>query len=216
MVLRDIQLCEVIVGKLDLGAVENFEAHGDENVLGLVQRLVHRVAVAQLHGRAGDGHVDGLGLQLRLERLFLQLGADGLNLFLNGGADVVRGLTHDRALFRGQLAHHLEDAGQFALFAEKAHAQRVQLARVLDTLQRAQRFLPDFFQLFFHKRRSPFRDNTESCKKNKPSVRLGDERPCFRGTTRCSQQPLRNLKPVTAAGRRVLLAVQTAAPERRP
>ena len=43
--------------------------------------------------------------------------------------------------------------------------QRVQLARVLDILQRAQRFLPDFFQLFFHKRRSPFRDNTESCKK---------------------------------------------------
>ena len=62
MVLCDVQTGEVIVGKLYLGAVEYAEAHGNEEILRLVERLVHRVPVAQLHGRAGNGHVDGFGL----------------------------------------------------------------------------------------------------------------------------------------------------------
>ena len=152
MVLGDVELGEVVVGKLDLRAVKDLEAHGDEDILGLVERLVHRVPVAQLHGRAGDGHVDGLGLEPGLERFLLELRADRLDLFLDGGADVVCDLTHDRALFRGQLAHHLQNARQLALLAEEPHAQRVQLTGVLDAVQSAERFLPDLFQLFFHKR----------------------------------------------------------------
>ena len=152
VVLGDVELGEVVVGKLDLRAVKDLEAHGDEDILGLVERLVHRVPVAQLHGRAGDGHVDGLGLEPGLERLLLELRADRLNLFLDGRADVVCDLTHDRALFRRQLAHHLQNARQLALLAEEPHAQRVQLTGVLDAVQRAERFLPDLFQLFFHKR----------------------------------------------------------------
>ena len=103
--------------------------------------------VTQLDRGSGDGHVDGLGLQSGLHGLFFQFGADGFDFFLNGGADVVRGLTHDGALLCGQLAHRLQNAGQLALLAEKAHAQRVQLPGVLDAFQRAERFLPDFFQL---------------------------------------------------------------------
>ena len=86
MVLGDIQLGEVIVGKLDLRAVEDLEAHGDKNILGLVERLVHRMPVTQLDRGSGDGHVDGLGLQSGLHGLFFQFGADGFDFFLNGGA----------------------------------------------------------------------------------------------------------------------------------
>ena len=93
VVLGDIQLGEVIVGKLDLRAVEDLEAHGDKNILGLVERLVHRMPVTQLDRGSGDGHVDGLGLQSGLHGLFFQFGADGFDFFLNGGADVVRGMT---------------------------------------------------------------------------------------------------------------------------
>ena len=98
MIFRNVQLREVIIGKLDLRAVKNFEAHGDEQVLRLVQRDVHRVAVAKLHGLAGNGHIDGLGLELLLERLRLEGGFCLLKLFLDGGADVVGHLAHDGAL----------------------------------------------------------------------------------------------------------------------
>ena len=201
MVLGDIQLGEVIVGKLDLRAVEDLEAHGDKNILGLVERLVHRMPVTQLDRGSGDGHVDGLGLQSGLHGLLLQLGADGFDFFLNGGANIVRGLTHDGALLCGQLAHRLQNAGQLALLAEKAHAQRVQLPGVLDAFQRAERFLPDFFELFLHKRMLLF----VIIQKNKPSARNRDERPCFRGTTRCSQKNLRCFLPGNGGNNRRVL-----------
>ena len=157
--------------------------------------------VTQLDRGSGDGHVDGLGLQSGLHGLFFQFGADGFDFFLNGGADVVRGLTHDGALLCGQLAHRLQNAGQLALLAEKAHAQRVQLPGVLDAFQRAERFLPDFFELFLHKRMLLF----VIIQKNKPSARNRDERPCFRGTTRCSQKNLRCFLPGNGGNNRRVL-----------
>ena len=150
VVLCDIQLGEVIVGKLDLRAVENLEAHGDKNILGLVERLVHRMPVTQLDGGSGDGHVDGLGLQSGLHGLFFQLGADGFDFFLNGGADVVRVLTHDGALLCGQLAHRLQNAGQLALLAQKAHAQFVHGGGVGRLGNQRVRALPDVLQCFLH------------------------------------------------------------------
>lgn len=62
MVLGNVQTGEVIVGKLDFGAVEHAEAHGNKEVLRFVERLVHRVPVAKLDGVSGNGHVDGFGL----------------------------------------------------------------------------------------------------------------------------------------------------------
>ena len=184
VILRNVQFGEVIVGKFNLGAVKNFEAHGDKNILGLIERFVHRVAVAQLNRSSGDGHVDCLGLQSGFHGLFLEFGTDGLDFFLNGSADIVRSLSHNGTFLCRQLAHCLQNTGQFAFFAEKAHAQRVQFSGVLDALERAERFLPDLFELFLHKRILLF----VIIQKNKPFARDRDERPCFRGTTRCSQK----------------------------
>ena len=108
------------------------------------------MAVAQLDRLAGDGHVDGLGVQPRVQCAGLQRGLRLLELFLDGGADVVGRLTHDRALFSGQLAHHLEHRGQLALLAEEADAQRIELGGILCLVQRSQRLRADLFQLFFH------------------------------------------------------------------
>ena len=130
VVFRDIQAREVIVGKLDLGTVENAEAHRDEQVLRLVERLVHRVTVSELDGVAGDGDVDCFGFQLRFHRLCLEGGLRFFELFLNCRADIVCRLTHDGALFCRELAHRLENAGQLALLAQKADAQRVQLVGI--------------------------------------------------------------------------------------
>ena len=156
VIFRDVQLREVILGKLDLGAVEDLKAHRDEQILRLVERNVHRVAVAKLHGLAGDGDVDGLGLELLLERLCLEGGLCLIELLLDGGADVVCDLTHDGALLGGELAHRLEDGGQLALFAEKADAQGFQLAGIGDGVQRLERLLPDLFKLLFHKMKFSF------------------------------------------------------------
>ena len=150
MIFRDVEAGEVVVGKLDLRTVQNLKAHGDEQLLRLVQRDVHRVAVTQPHGVAGDGHVHRLGAELCLQRLFLEAGARFFKLILDGGAHVVRDLTHHRALLRGELAHHLEHARQLALFAKEADAQRVQLIGALDRAESIERFLTDLFKLLFH------------------------------------------------------------------
>ena len=108
------------------------------------------MAVSQLYGLAGDGHVDGLGIQPGVQRAGLERSLCLLELFLDGGADVVGRLTHDRTLFSGQLAHHFEYCGQLALLAEEADAQRIQLGGILCLVQRSQRLRADLFQLFFH------------------------------------------------------------------
>ena len=156
MIFRNVQLREVIIGKLDLRAVKNFEAHGDEQVLRLVERDVHRVAVAELHGLAGNGHVDGLGLELLLERLRLECGFCLLKLFLDGGADVVGHLAHDGALLGRELAHRFQNGGQLTLFAKKTHAQRFQLVGIANGIERVERLLPDLLKLLFHKMKFSF------------------------------------------------------------
>ena len=72
----------------------------------------------------------GFGFQLRFHRLCLEGGLRFFQLFLNRRADVVCCLTHDGTLLCRELAHRLENAGQLALFAQKADAQRVKLVGI--------------------------------------------------------------------------------------
>ena len=127
MPLLHIELGEVVFGKLDLAILENFKAHADEDVLDLVEHLIHRVLFADLRLRAGDGDVHGLGKQLLLHRLFLQQLAALFDGRFQYGADLIGKLTDDRPLLCAELAHLLENGSQLTLFAEIPDAQRIQL-----------------------------------------------------------------------------------------
>ena len=112
--------------------------------------------VAQSHLLAGDGDVQRLGLQLGFQSGLFQNGGLGLHGLFHGGADLVGHLAHDGALLGGEGTHQLEDGGQFALFAQVLHPQRVQFRRSLRAGDGFQSALADGFQLFFHhKRKTP-------------------------------------------------------------
>ena len=148
--LAGVQLVEVIGGQLHLRAVQDREAHGDEDLLDLIQRGVHGVLVAQLVGLAGDGDVQRLGLQPLLQGLFRQDGG----LLLDGGLhicpDGVGQLAHDGPLLGGELAHLLQNGGQFSLFAQVLDPEGLQLGGLPSSGDGFQRMLANGFQLFLH------------------------------------------------------------------
>ena len=122
----DVELGEVVFRLLDFGAVENFKAHADEDVLDLVEDVVHRVLVPQRTGLARQRDVNGLTLKLQLHELGAKLGLALLDGGLNVAAQLVCQLTHDGALLGGKLAHLAKDAGELALLAQILDAQALQ------------------------------------------------------------------------------------------
>ena len=142
--LLGVELVEVVLGQLHLGAVQHGEAHADEDVLQLVQGQVHGVLVAQLGGFSGDGHIHRLGLQARLQGLGLQALALLLNGALQGGAHLVGQLAHGGTLLGGELAHHLQNGGELALLAQVLHPEPVQLGGGLGVLHGREGLGPDF------------------------------------------------------------------------
>ena len=142
--LLGVEAVEVQLGQLDFGAVQHGEAHAHKDVLDLVQGAVHGVLVA-LPGRfAGDGDVDGLGLQPGFQGGGGQLLGGGFDGLLQGGADLVGQGPHGGPLLGGQLAHLLEDGGELPLFAQVLHPQLVQSGGVCGFGDRLQRFAFDF------------------------------------------------------------------------
>ena len=139
MAFLGVEAVEVELSQLHLGAVQHGEAHADEDLLDLIQGDIHGVAVALLHGLAGDGDVQGLSLQTVLQGLGFQLLALGLQSLLQGGADLVGQLAHGGALLGGELAHHLQHRGELALLAQVLDAQAVQLGSGLGALKGGER-----------------------------------------------------------------------------
>ena len=150
MIGGGVELGEVVVLGLHLGAVEDLKAHVEEDLLDLVQDGVHGVLVAESHFLAGDGDVQGLALQLRGHGGLRQDGGLGLDGLLQGGADIVGQLAHDGALLGGELAHLLEDGGELALFAQVLHPEGRQVFGGLGLGDGIQRRGADDFQLLLH------------------------------------------------------------------
>ena len=150
MILRDVQRLEVVVVELDLRAFRDREAKTEENLLELVEHDVQRMLLADDNVLTRQGNVDGLRLQLLLERSLL----DQLLLLVNDGFDlrtnVVDQLTNNRTLLCGNVLHALEQRGQLTLFAEELNAGLVQRARILRGSELLLRGLQNALQLFFH------------------------------------------------------------------
>ncbi len=141
--LTGVEPVEIQLGQLHLRPVQHGEAHADEHFLDLVQRGVHGVAAAHLHGLAGNGHVHRLRLQPQLHSGRLHLFRGALKGALQGGAHLVGQLPHGGALLGGQAAHLLEQAGELPLLAQVLHPQLVQSGCVLDVLESGERLGAD-------------------------------------------------------------------------
>ena len=118
MVLRGVELGEIVVRLLNLRAVHNLKAHVQEDFLHLVQHGIHGVLVAHDGLFAGNGHVHGLRRQPGLQGLPGEDAGLGLDGLLQAGADVVGQLAHDGAELGGQSAHLLQNGGELALLAQ--------------------------------------------------------------------------------------------------
>ena len=107
MAFLDVQAGEVVVCQLHLGAVHHLIAQTYKDVLDGLQHLIHGMLMADGHGLAGDGHVDGFGSQLGFQRGGVDVGLPLFQLLLDACPDGIRQLTHDGALLSGELAHLL-------------------------------------------------------------------------------------------------------------
>ena len=142
--LLGVEPVEIQLGQLHLGAVQNGEAHAHKDVLNLVQGDIHGVLVALLDGLAGDGDVDGLGLQPLLQGGGGQLLGGELNGLLQDRPDLVGQGSHGGPLLGGQLAHLLQNGGELPLFAQILHPQLVQGGGVRSASDGLQRLAFDF------------------------------------------------------------------------
>ena len=150
MILRNVQRLKVVVIQLNLRTLSDREAQTEENLLELIEHDVQRMLFADDNVLTRQGNVDGLSLQLLLERSLL----DQLLLLVNDGFDlrtnVVDQLTNNRTLLCGNVLHALEQRGQLTLFAEELNAGLVQRARILRGSELLLRGLQNALQLFFH------------------------------------------------------------------
>ena len=103
----NVQPGEVVVRQLHLGAVHHLIAQTYKDVLDGLQHLIHGMLMADGHGLAGDGHVDGFGSQLGFQRGGVDVGLPLFQLLLDACPDGIRQLTHDGTLLSGELAHLL-------------------------------------------------------------------------------------------------------------
>ena len=121
---RDVERREVVVVELDLGALDDVEAHAQEDVLDLAPGLGDQVQVAGRQRRvAGQRDVDAVLGQAALELGVLERGRALAEHRLERLAHLVRGLADRAALLRRQVADAAQDAGQLGLAAQVADAQ---------------------------------------------------------------------------------------------
>ena len=146
----DIELGKVIVGQLDLRAVDDLKAHADEDILDLVEDVVHRVLVAQALRLRRQRDVHGFGLESALQKLFRQLLAALVESRFDLGAHTVGELAHDRALLRAQGTHLAQDRRELALLAEIADTLRLERFHVGGLRDRPDRRLAQPLHQFFH------------------------------------------------------------------
>lgn len=84
MILRNVQRLKVVVIQLNLRTLSDREAQTEENLLELIEYDVQRMLLADDNVLTRQGNVDGLRLQLLLERSLL----DQLLLLFNDGFDL--------------------------------------------------------------------------------------------------------------------------------
>ena len=130
VVERGVERGEVVVARLDVGAVLDGVAHAAEDLLHLLDDLGDEVLGAHVGHAARQRHVHRVGGDARLEGRMLELVATVLERRLHAGAHLVGELAHLRALLRRELAHLTEYARERAPLAGDGDANLVESAEV--------------------------------------------------------------------------------------
>ena len=150
MPFLDVQAGEVIVGKLNFGAVNDLVAHADKHILDLLKHLIHRVLVAHLALSTGDGNINGFTCQLCLQYSSMDSGFAFFQPCLNRCTDGIGKLTHNRSFFRRKLAHLLQNGSEFTFLTQQLDPKVFQRCRSRSGIQCCECLVLDLFQLFFH------------------------------------------------------------------
>ena len=151
MVWRQIQSFKVIIIVFHFRTICNRKAHAEEDFLDFVFHDGQRMQTADFLLLARQCDVQGFRLELLFQSSFcngsLLLGDRRFNVRANG----VCQLSHNRTFFCGEFSHLFQDGGQCSFFSKVLYPNRIQLLCIRTGLQGSFCFLPNGFQLFFHK-----------------------------------------------------------------
>ncbi len=147
VIRRDVQQLEVVLLGLDLGALEDLEAVGVEDLAQVAHQGLHRMQVADRHRPARRAHVDRLGGQSRLEAAGLELAEPSLDRRFELLAELVRTLADRRAFRRRHRSELAQEPGQASRSSEQVVPQPIHRIGVCSGCQRVPGVDADAFQV---------------------------------------------------------------------
>ena len=138
---REVELGEIQVVALDVRPFGDGEAHLGENRGDLVHHLADRVDAPGLDARQrdGQGHVERLALELRLERRPFEHRAARRERFRDLILQRIDGRAALFTLVRRELAERGEQRGNRSLLAERGDARGLERAFIRGALNRGER-----------------------------------------------------------------------------
>ena len=105
MILRNIQLCKVVVRILNLRTFHNLIAHSDENTLNFFQSDSIRMAMTDLRFLCRKCYIDHFCLHFFLTDLLLEILFGGFQKFFDLSSCLIDKLSNLRTLFRSNILH---------------------------------------------------------------------------------------------------------------
>ncbi len=130
MIGRDVELGEIVIVEFDVGTLGNGEAEIGEDRGYFVQHLAHRVDGASGLGTHGQGDVDALESQTRIQGFRIESGFACRDGARHAVAQPIEQWSARLARIGRHCAQALQQFADEALFAQRRHAQGFQCLRV--------------------------------------------------------------------------------------
>src|SRR5579863_9512484 len=127
MIRRNVQRIEVVIFGFDLGAVEDGEAEGAEQVFDLPLNLGHRMQATRLYAWRGNGEIEPFGIEALRQGGALEFGFAALPGFFERLLRRVDEFATLNPLISRELAHVFAELGEHAFAAEDFDTHRFQL-----------------------------------------------------------------------------------------
>ena len=130
MILRRVQRREVVVIVLNLGTLEDLEAHAGEDIDQLVPDLRDRMQIAGNAPAGGHGDVDLLALILRLQLPALHLIIHGIEIFKRPVLESVDVLAEFSPLRRIDILHITHELSDPSALIQETFLQLIDRFRI--------------------------------------------------------------------------------------
>ena len=150
MILRDIQLCKIIVRIFYFRSFYNLVAHADKNTFHLFQGDGIGMAVSDPGLLCRKGYVDHFRFHFFFPDSFLQVLLRLFKKFLDLCSCLIYKLPHLGTFLGSHVLHSFQDRGKLALLSKISHFNFVELVRAVCFLNPFSGGFRQFLKLFLH------------------------------------------------------------------